>query len=99
MVNDELADHIAKAKDGDASGVAAAIRRALSLEPSAPNAKSWPLTFGIWAYAAVASAVVVAYILNQNETPGPVKALAVTFGGYVIALINAVYGMAKQGSG
>jgi hypothetical protein len=98
LVNSALAAHAAAAKEKQASAVAAGIRRALSLEPSDPSAKSWPLTFGIWAYAAVASAVVVVYILNQNETPGAVKALAVTFGGYVIALINMAYGMAKQGN-
>jgi hypothetical protein len=93
-----LAAHTAAAKANQASAVAAGIRRALSLEPSDPSSKSWPLTFGMWAYAAVASAVVVVYILNQNETPGAVKALAVTFGGYVIALINMAYGMTKQGN-
>jgi hypothetical protein len=99
LVNTELAAHTKAAREGNASRVTAAIRRALSLEPSDPSAKSWPLTFGIWAYAAVASAVAVAYLLNQNETPGAVKALAVTFGGYVIALINTAYGMAKSGGG
>jgi hypothetical protein len=96
LVNRGLAAHTAAAKANQASAVAAGIRRALSLEPSDPSAKSWPLTFGMWAYAAVASAVVVVYILNQNETPGAVKALAVTFGGYVIALINMAYGMTKE---
>jgi hypothetical protein len=94
-VNKELAAHTARARAKKASALAAGIRRALSLEPSDASAKSWPLTFGIWAYAIVASSVVAAYILNQNETPGAVKALAVTFGGYVIALINMAYGMTK----
>jgi hypothetical protein len=97
LVNHELAAHAKAAARGERSKVAAAIRKALSLEPSDVSAKSWPLTFGIWAYAAVASAVVVVYILNQNETPGTVKALAVTFGGYVIALVNMAYGLTKQG--
>jgi hypothetical protein len=98
LVNRELAQHDAKVKNNAASALAARIRRALSLEPSDPTAKSWPLTFGIWAYAFVASAVLVVYILNENETPGTVKALAVTFGGYVIALINMAYGLTKQGN-
>jgi hypothetical protein len=98
-VNKELAAHAARARANKASRIAAGIRGLLSLEPSDPGAKSWPLTFGIWAYAVVASSVVAAYILNQNETPGAVKALAVTFGGYVIALINMAYGMSKQADG
>jgi hypothetical protein len=39
--------------------------------------------------------MVLVYILNQNETPGTVKALAVTFGGYVLALLNNAYGLSK----
>lgn len=97
LVNGGLAAHTAAAKAQKASVIAAGLRRALSLEPSDANAKSWPLTFGIWVYAAVASAVVAVYILNQNETPGAVKALAVTFGGYVIALISLAYGMTQRG--
>jgi hypothetical protein len=95
-INSELADHESKAKAGKASRAAATIRKVLSLEPSSENAKSWPLTFGIWAYAVVAAAVAIVYIFNQNETPGTVKALAVTFGGYVIALVQTAYGMAKK---
>ena len=91
-VNRSLAAHLG---DKNRSQVAARIRQSLSLEPSATTAKSWPLTFGIWVYAAVASATVVVYILNQNETPGSIKALAVTFGGYVIALLNMAYGLSK----
>lgn len=98
LVNRELAIHTRTAATR-ASLVAAGLRRALSLEPSDPCSKSWPLTFGIWAYAAVASGVVIVYILNQNETPGTVKALAVTFGGYVIALINTAYGMTRPSAG
>jgi hypothetical protein len=98
LVNRALAAHQAAADRGERRQITATFRRALSLEPSDVNAKSWPLTFGIWAYAVVAAAVVVVYILNQNETPGAVKALAVTFGGYVIALINMAYGLSKQGN-
>jgi hypothetical protein len=32
-------------------------------------------------------------VLNPSETPGPIKALAVSFGGYVIALITTAYGV------
>ncbi|MGI8800634.1 MAG: hypothetical protein ACR2KV_00445 [Solirubrobacteraceae bacterium] len=99
LVNTGLARHAAAAKQGEASPVAAGIRRAMSLEPSDVDAKSWPLTFGIWAYAIVAAAVVAVYVLNQNETPDAVKALAVTFSGYVIALINAAYGLTRSAPG
>jgi hypothetical protein len=48
---------------------------------------------GIWAYAVVASAVAITDVVNQNETPSTIKALAVAFAGYVIALVNAAYRM------
>jgi hypothetical protein len=95
-VNHKLAQHL---KDPSRSHAAARLRQALSLEPSATNDKSWPLTFGIWAYAVVASATVAVYVLNQNETPSSVKALAVTFGGYVLALLNMAYTGLAKGSG
>lgn len=93
-VNRQLAQHLSDPKRNQ---IAARIRQILSLEPSATTDKSWPLTFGIWVYALVASSTVVVYILNQNETPGSVKALAVTFGGYVLALLNTAYGLTKNG--
>ena len=71
--------------------LAARIWQTLSLEPESTSAASWPKTFGIWVYAIVASAVAVTYVLNQHETPGTIKALAVAFGGYVIALVTAAY--------
>lgn len=92
-VNRALAAHL---DDNSRNQVAARIHQALSLEPSATTDKSWPLTFGIWVYAAVAAATVSVYILNQNETPSSVKALAVTFGGYVLALLNMAYGLTKS---
>lgn len=67
------------------------IWQALSLEPKSTSSSSWPKTFGIWIYATVASAVAITYVLNQNETPGTIKALAVAFGGYVLALVTAAY--------
>lgn len=92
-VNQNLANHLS---DPTRNRTAARIRQALSLEPSATNDKSWPLTVGIWVYGFVASATVVVYVLNQNETPSSVKALAVTFGGYVLALLNMAYGLTKS---
>lgn len=67
------------------------LRRALSLEPAATDQASWPMTAGIWIYAAVATCVAITYVVNQNETPDSVKALAVAFGGYVIAFVTAAY--------
>lgn len=70
---------------------ATTIWQVLSLEPKSTSSASWPKTFGIWVYAIVASAVAITYVLNQNQTPGTIKALAVAFGGYVIALVTAAY--------
>ena len=73
-------------------------RRLLSLEPGGTNSASWPMTFGIWTYAVVASAVSVTYVLNQSETPKEIKALAIAFGGYVITFVTAAYGAATKKS-
>ncbi len=69
----------------------ARVWQALSLDPRNVSSPSWPKTFGIWVYAITASAVAITYVLNQNETPSAIKALAVAFGGYVIALVTAAY--------
>ena len=65
--------------------------QALSIDAKDVNSPSWPKTLGIWLYAVVASAVAVTYVLNQNETPQTIRALAVAFGGYVIALVSTAY--------
>jgi hypothetical protein len=88
--NSNLSEAIERAETSK-QRVAARIRQILSLEPKSTRAASWPKTFGIWVYAIVASAVAVTYVLNQNQTPGTIKALAVAFGGYVIALVTAAY--------
>ncbi len=95
-VNDALRQHLAATPAGTGAKVNRLIHQALSLDPGDKESNSWPLTFGIWVYAIVASAVAITYIFNQSETPGPVKALAVTFAGYVLALINAAYGLSKS---
>jgi hypothetical protein len=69
----------------------ARIRQIFSLEGGSTTTASWPKTFGIWVYAIVATAVALTYVLNQTETPSTIKALAVAFGGYVVALINNAY--------
>ena len=74
----------------------ARIRQVFSLEPGDTHSASWPKTFGIWLYALVATAVALTYILNQTETPGTIKALAVAFAGYVIALVNSAYNLSKR---
>jgi hypothetical protein len=96
QINTELANHVQAAKDGKRARTGAIIRKVLSLEPSAMDAKSWPLTFGIWAYAVVASATAAVFILNQRETPSSVRALAVAFGGYVLTLLNVAYGLNRS---
>jgi hypothetical protein len=73
-------------------------RKFLSLEPGGLNLASWPLTFGIWVYALVASAVAIVYLVNQGETPEAIKALAIAFAGYVIAFMTAAYGIAAKKS-
>jgi len=72
-------------------------RRALSLEPADVKSASWPKTFGIWVYALVAGAVAITYVVNPTTTPGAVRALAISFGGYVIALITRAYGITTKG--
>lgn len=67
------------------------LHKALSLDASSSNCASWPKTLGIWVYAIVAAAVAVTYALNPNQTPAMIKALAVAFAGYVLALITAAY--------
>jgi hypothetical protein len=70
--------------------------RLLSLEPTDKAGASWPLTFGIWTYAVVASSVALTYLINQAETPEAVRALAVAFGGYVVAFVTMAYGVATK---
>src|SRR5207302_5072928 len=74
------------------------LRRVLSLEPAGTEHPSWPQTFGIWMYAAVAFAVAIVYFLNQGETPPEIKALATAFAGYVIAFMTVAYGIGTSGS-
>jgi hypothetical protein len=67
------------------------LRQLLSLEPINIRAASWPKTVGIWLYAIVGAAVAVTYALNPNQTPATIKALAVAFAGYILALLTAAY--------
>lgn len=79
-----------------AARASASIRTVLTFDPPSTQSPSWPKTFGIWAYAIVASAVTITYVVNQSETPGTIKTLAIAFAGYVLALLRSVY---KSGGG
>jgi hypothetical protein len=105
--NEDLAKQLKMVRAGTLTGrgatrkkVRVRIRQILSLEPAGVpgqrNEYSWPLTFGIWAYAVVASAVAITYFLNQGETPSEIKALAVAFAGYVLAFFTAAFGVASK---
>jgi hypothetical protein len=96
--NPELAKALVVARtDKKNGGWTTYVRRALSLEPADVNSASWPKTFGIWVYALIAGAVAITYIVNSSTTPGTVRALAISFGGYVIALITRAYGITTKG--
>jgi hypothetical protein len=99
--NPELAEALAAARkqtEGKKGrGWTTYVRRALSLEPADVKSASWPKTFGIWVYALIAGAVAITYIVNPSTTPGAVRALAISFGGYVIALITRAYGITTKG--
>jgi hypothetical protein len=83
--------HAADAADDRKQRAVTRIWQGLSLEPQRVDAASWPKTFGIWVYAVIAFAVAVTYVLNQDSTPPAIRALAIAFGGYVVALVNAAY--------
>jgi hypothetical protein len=103
--NPELADSLRVARESREGGAGAGkqrhwttyARRLLSLEPADVRSASWPKTFGIWVYAFIASAVAITYVVNPSTTPGSVRALAIAFGGYVIALITRAYGITTKG--
>jgi hypothetical protein len=95
--NEQLRTAMAEAETGRRSKIVVALRKVLSLEPSHVDKPSWPLSVGIWAYATVGAAVAVTYFLNQEETPGTIRTLAVAFGGYVIALVTMAYGIGTKG--
>ena len=84
--------------DTPGAHITARLRLFLSLEPSGTDTASWPKSIGIWAYAVVASAVAITYVTHQSETPSAVKALAVAFAGYVLALVRSAYGNSKNQS-
>jgi hypothetical protein len=93
-VNEPLSKQIQKEKGNPQKRTR--LRKYLSLEPGGVGMASWPLTFGIWVYAIVAAAVAIVYFVNQNQTPPGIKALAVAFAGYVLALVTSAYGLASR---
>jgi hypothetical protein len=97
--NSGLRKAIDAADEGDGrrrNRALARVWRLLSLEPSDTQSASWPKTFGIWVYAIVAGIVALTYILAPSQTPDAIKALAIAFGGYIIALINTAYGLVTK---
>ena len=67
------------------------LQQLLTLDPVKVSKPSWPKTVGIWLYAIVGGAVAVTYACNPNQTPQTIKALAVAFVGYILALVTAAY--------
>ncbi len=67
------------------------LQRLLTLDPVNVSSPSWPKTLGIWLYATVGGAVAVTYAFNPHQTPETIKALAVAFAGYILALLTAAY--------
>jgi len=91
--NSRLSAALAEPKPTRRRKALSQLRRLLSIAPGNTEVASWPKTLGVWVYALVGSAVTITYISNQNETPSSIKALAVVFGGYVIALVTTAYGI------
>jgi hypothetical protein len=96
--NSALHRSLAEPKPSRKHRTVSRLRRLLSIAPANTQGVSWPKTLGIWAYALVGSAVAITYITHQNETPSSIKALAVAFGGYVIALVTTAYGIKAKGA-
>jgi hypothetical protein len=96
VTNEDLEDALTTAKTTGKKRKRTLLRAVFSLEPGRQDLPSWPLSFGIWMYAAVASAVAIVYLLNQGETPPGIKALAIAFAGYVVAFMTAAYGVASK---
>jgi hypothetical protein len=81
----------AKVKADGKPGPRLRLQKALTLDPTNVECPSWPKTIGIWVYAIVAAAVAITYSLNPSNTPEMIKALAVAFAGYVLALLAMAY--------
>jgi len=96
VTNEGLARTIDATENGEAAQRGLWLWKLLSLEPGGTRRASYPLTFGIWAYAIVAGAVAIVYFLNPGETPDTIKALATAFAGYIVTFITVAYGLATQ---
>lgn len=55
------------------------------------KARSWILTVGIYGYAAVSAGALVTWLVNRDETPKEIQALAVGFAGYVLSLVTSAF--------
>jgi pSer/pThr/pTyr-binding forkhead associated (FHA) protein len=96
QVNEGLARHLEKAAEGKASTAAARVRQAVSLQPADQSSTSWPMTVGVWMYGLVGAATFITYLTSASETPEPVKALAIAFAGYMVALLTVAYSAGKS---
>jgi hypothetical protein len=72
------------------------VRRLFSYEAAGTDLSSWPLTFGVWAYAVVAVAVALVFFIWPDQTPAEIKALALGFAGYVITFLHSAYSNATS---
>jgi hypothetical protein len=53
--------------------------------------RSWILTVGIYGYAALSATALATWLLNQDETPKEIQALAIGFAGYVLSLVTSAF--------
>jgi hypothetical protein len=97
QVNKALAAEVRKNPSGFHKAVVG-LRKLFSFEPADDNRASMPLTFGIWTYAIVASAVAIVYFVHSAETPDAIRALAIAFAGYIVAFLHTAYGNASKTS-
>jgi len=72
------------------------VRQLFSYESAGTDVSSWPLTFGVWAYAVVAIGVALVFFIYPSETPPEIKALAIGFGGYVVTFLHSAYSNATS---
>ena len=49
------------------------------------------LGLGLWVYVFVGFFTAIVYLLNPNETPGAVSAVALAFVGYAVAVVTGAY--------
>ena len=55
------------------------------------KARSWILAVGIYGYAVLSAVALLTWLLNRDETPKEIQALAVGFAGYVLSLVTSAF--------